>query len=152
MSVHCQRMLPWLKHLGVNFIVRSWRVIFSKVDPNANGSLDRFVFVRWYVDEKIFLKSAEEAERLVGWRWKVSLMDIQWGIFWKLISLIGNLIRKGCLWSRIQVCTLLGKENVWQQSFSRSEIGILVWISIHSIISKIKELTVAHLNRGMHGE
>ena len=33
----------------------------QKLYPNKSGSLDRFAFVRWYVDEKISLDSAEEA-------------------------------------------------------------------------------------------
>ena len=37
-----------------------------KVDPNESGSLDRFDFVRWYVDKEISLEYAEEADRLVG--------------------------------------------------------------------------------------
>ena len=38
-----------------------------KLDPNESGSLDRFAFVRWYVDEEVSLDSAKEAELLVGW-------------------------------------------------------------------------------------
>ena len=49
----------------------------QKLDPNESGSLDRFEFVRWYVDEEVSLGSTEEAKRLVGWGCKVSLMDIQ---------------------------------------------------------------------------
>ena len=48
-----------------------------KVDPNESGSLDRFAFLRWYVDKVVSLDSAEEAERLVGWGCKVSLTDLQ---------------------------------------------------------------------------
>ena len=47
-----------------------------KVDPNESGSLDRFEFVRWYLDEEVYLDSVGEAKRLVGWGYKVSLMDI----------------------------------------------------------------------------
>ena len=36
-----------------------------KVDPNESGSLDRFDFVRWYVDGKVSLESAEESECFV---------------------------------------------------------------------------------------
>ena len=49
----------------------------SKVYPNESDSLDRFDFVRWYVVEEVFLDSAEEAENLLGWACKVSLMDVQ---------------------------------------------------------------------------
>ena len=38
-----------------------------KLDPNKSGSLDRFVLVRWYVDEEVYLDSTEETECLVGW-------------------------------------------------------------------------------------
>ena len=38
-----------------------------KVDPNESVSLDRFAFLRWYVDKEVSLDSTEEAERLVGW-------------------------------------------------------------------------------------
>ena len=48
-----------------------------KVDPNESGSLDRFAFVRWYVDEEVSLDSAEEAKKLVGWSCKFSLIDLQ---------------------------------------------------------------------------
>ena len=48
-----------------------------KVHPNESGSLDRFSFVRWYVDKEVFLESSEDEERLVGWYCKVSLMDFQ---------------------------------------------------------------------------
>ena len=52
-----------------------------KVDPNESGSLDRFSFVRWYVEEEVSLDSAEDTERLVGWAFKVGLVDIQREIF-----------------------------------------------------------------------
>ena len=48
-----------------------------KVDPNESDSLDRFSFVRWYVDKEVSLESVEEAERLVGWDCRVSLLDLQ---------------------------------------------------------------------------
>ena len=35
-----------------------------------------FSFVIWYVDEEVSLDYAEEIERLVGWGFKVSLMDL----------------------------------------------------------------------------
>ena len=52
-----------------------------KVDPNESGSLDRFDFMRWYVDEEISLESTEEGQRLVGWACKTILLDIQREIF-----------------------------------------------------------------------
>ena len=48
-----------------------------KVDPNESGSLERFPFVRWYVDKEVSLESAEEAECLVGWGYNASLKDLQ---------------------------------------------------------------------------
>ena len=52
-----------------------------KVYPNESGSLDLFALVRWYVDKEVSLDSVEEAERLLGWDCKVSLMDLQREIF-----------------------------------------------------------------------
>ena len=49
----------------------------QKLDPNESGSLDHFTFVKWYVDEEVSLDSAGEAERLVGWGCKISMMDLQ---------------------------------------------------------------------------
>ena len=48
-----------------------------KVDPNESGSLDRFTFVRCYVDKEVSMDSTEELERLVDWDCKVSLIDLQ---------------------------------------------------------------------------
>ena len=53
--------------LGEIFHSEELAVHLLKIDPNESGSLDRFAFVRWYVDEEVSLESAEEAERLVGW-------------------------------------------------------------------------------------
>ena len=49
----------------------------QKVDPNECGSLDRFAFLRWYVDDEVSLDSAYKAERLVGWGCMVILIDLQ---------------------------------------------------------------------------
>ena len=38
-----------------------------KLDPNENGSLNRFSFVMWYVNKEDSLDSTYEAERLLGW-------------------------------------------------------------------------------------
>ena len=46
-----------------------------KVDPNESGSLERFDFVRCYVDEEVSLESAEEAEPWLGWGCKTILID-----------------------------------------------------------------------------
>ena len=48
-----------------------------KVEPNESGSLENFDFVRWYVEKEVSLEPTEEAERLVSWGCKVSLMDLQ---------------------------------------------------------------------------
>ena len=66
-----------IETLGEGFHSEDLAGHLRKVDPNESGSLDRFDFVRWYVDEEISLESAEEVERLVGWGCKVSLMDLQ---------------------------------------------------------------------------
>ena len=58
-----------------------------KVDPNESDSLDRFAFVRWHVEEEVSLYSVDEAEHLMGWGFKVSLMDLQYSIFWRVCSL-----------------------------------------------------------------
>ena len=55
-----------------------------KVYPNESGSLDYFDFVRCYMDKEVSMESTEEAERLVVWGYKVSLMDIQRAIFVKV--------------------------------------------------------------------
>ena len=38
-----------------------------KLYKNESGSLGRFAYVRWYVEEDVSLESTEESERLVGW-------------------------------------------------------------------------------------
>ena len=48
-----------------------------KVEKNVSGSLDCFDFLRWYVDNEVYMESVEEAENLVGWGCKVSMMDLQ---------------------------------------------------------------------------
>ena len=52
-------------------------VHLRKVDPNESDSLEHFSFLRWYVDEEVSLDSAEEANCLVSWGCKFSLMDRQ---------------------------------------------------------------------------
>ena len=58
-----------------------------KLDPNESVSLDRSFFVMWYVDEEVSLESAEEAENLVCWDCKVSLVDLQRVIFLMIYAL-----------------------------------------------------------------
>ena len=66
-----------IEKLGEDFHSEELAGHLRKVDSNESGSLDRFSFVMWYVDKKVYLDSAEEAEFLVGWGWKVGLMDLQ---------------------------------------------------------------------------
>ena len=70
-----------IETLGEGFHSEDQAGHLRKVDPNESCSLDRFTFVRWYVDEEVSLDSAEEAERLVGWACKVVLVDLQREIF-----------------------------------------------------------------------
>ena len=62
-------------------------VHLRKVDPNKIVSLDRFVFVRWYVDKKFYMDYKEEVERLMSWYCKFSIMALQLAIFLKVHSL-----------------------------------------------------------------
>ena len=94
-------------------------VHLTELDPNKSGSWDRFDFLRWYVEEEVFMDSAEEAESLVGWGYKVRLMDLHGVIFWRFIKWRGNKRSKDCLWRKAQVFSLRGKEKVQQHSFSR---------------------------------
>ena len=77
-----------------------------KLYPNESGSLDRFAFVRWYVDEEVSLDSSEEAECLVGWGFQVRLMDLQGEIFLKVHSLNREHDQENLYFKEIQVCTL----------------------------------------------
>ena len=65
-SSHRQSFLTWLKHLRGGFHSEELAGYLRKVDPNESGSLYRFAFVRWYVEEEVSLDSAEEEECLVG--------------------------------------------------------------------------------------
>ena len=49
----------------------------QRVHPHESGSLDRCSFVGRYVDKEVSLDSTDEAERLVGWDYKVGLMYLQ---------------------------------------------------------------------------
>ena len=59
----------------------------QKVGPNESGSLERFTFMMWYVNEEVSLDSTEEAEILVGWYCKSSMLDIQQKKYLKIHSL-----------------------------------------------------------------
>ena len=52
-----------------------------KLDPNESGSLDHFTSVRWYMDEEVSMDYSEEAELMVGWDCRVSMLDLQWEIY-----------------------------------------------------------------------
>ena len=73
-----------IETIGGGFHSKDLAGHLRKLDPNESGGLDRFSFVRWYVDEEVSLDSADEAEHLVGWGCKVSLMDLQLEIFLKV--------------------------------------------------------------------
>ena len=75
------KFVELIETLGEGFHSEELAGHLRKVDPNESGSLDRFDFMRWYVDEEISLESAEEGQRLVGWDCKTILLDIQREIF-----------------------------------------------------------------------
>ena len=50
-----------IESLGEGFHSEEMTGHLRKVDPNESGSLNRFSFVRWYVDEEVSLDSTEEA-------------------------------------------------------------------------------------------
>ena len=56
-----------IETLGEGFNSEDMAGHLREVYPNESGSLDHFIFVRWYVDKEVSLKSLEEAERFVGW-------------------------------------------------------------------------------------
>ena len=67
-----------IETLGEIFHSEELAVNLGKLYPNESGSLERFAFLRWYVDEEVSLDYADEEERLVGWGLNVSLMYFQW--------------------------------------------------------------------------
>ena len=48
-----------------------------RVESNESFNLESFAFVSCYVDKEVSMDSIEEAEHLVDWGCKVSLMDLQ---------------------------------------------------------------------------
>ena len=70
------KLVDLMETLGEGFHGEELAGHLQKVDPTESGSLDRFYFVGWYVDKEVSLESAEEADRLVGWACKVSLVDL----------------------------------------------------------------------------
>ena len=77
MSFHRQRKSELIETLGEGLRSEDLAGCLRIVNPNESGSLNRFSFVGWCVDEEVSLDSAEEAERLVGRGCKVGLMDFQ---------------------------------------------------------------------------
>ena len=77
------RVLPLSKFvncietLGDGFHSEDLAGHMRKLDPDEIGSVYRFPFLKWYVDEEVSLDSSEEAECLVGWGCKVVLVDLQ---------------------------------------------------------------------------
>ena len=71
------KFVDLIETLGEGFHSEELTSHIWKVDPNERSSLDRFPFVRWYLDKEVSLDSAEEAECLVSWACNVILMDIQ---------------------------------------------------------------------------
>ena len=67
MSFHCQRKSELIETLGEGLRSEDLAGCLRIVNPNESGSLNRFAFVGWCVDEEVSLDSAEEVERLVGW-------------------------------------------------------------------------------------
>ena len=61
------KFVDLIETLGGGFHSEELTGHLGEVDPNESGSLERFSFVRWCVDEEVSLNSAEEEERLVGW-------------------------------------------------------------------------------------
>ena len=66
-----------LSKFGEDFHSEELTGHLRKVDPNESVGLDHFVFVIWCLYEEVYLESAEEAEFLVVWVYKASLMDLQ---------------------------------------------------------------------------
>ena len=79
-SFHRQ-FLYLIEKIGEGFHSNELAGHIRKLDPNESGSLDRFAFLRQYVDKEVFLESAEEAESFLGQACKVRLMDLQRKIF-----------------------------------------------------------------------
>ena len=71
------KFIDLIETLGRGFHSEELAGHLQKLYPNESGSLDHFAFVRWYLDEEVSLDCAEEAECLVGWACKVSLVDLQ---------------------------------------------------------------------------
>ena len=70
------KFVDLIETLGEGFHSEDLAGNLRKVDPNEIGSLERFVFVRWYVENEVSMDSSEEAESLVGWACNVSLIYI----------------------------------------------------------------------------
>ena len=71
------RFVDLIETLGDGFHSEDLAGHIQKVDPNKSGGLYRLPFVRYYVDWEISLYYTEEGKCLVGWAYKVRLMDHQ---------------------------------------------------------------------------
>ena len=77
MYFHYQSFFDLFEIIEEIFHSKELAVHLRKVYPNESGSLDCFAFVRWYVDNVVYLESSEEEDRLVVQGYKVILIDLQ---------------------------------------------------------------------------
>ena len=61
------KFVDFIETLGEGFHIDEIAGNLRKVDPNESSILDRFSFVRWYVDNEVSMESTDEGECLVGW-------------------------------------------------------------------------------------
>ena len=66
-----------IETLGGGFHSEDMADRMQREDPNESVSLDRFAFVRWYMDEEVSVDSAEEAELFLGWYCKFIMLGLQ---------------------------------------------------------------------------
>ena len=59
------RFVDFIETLDEGFNIEELAGHIWKAETNESGGLDCFDFVRWYMDEEVYLHSTEEAERLV---------------------------------------------------------------------------------------
>ena len=126
-SLHSQRFLAWLKHLGRIFIVRINRVIC--------GKYTQMKVVVWTVlplwDGMWTRRYLWTSHRRQYIWWVGTAMSARWifseKYFWRLIHWRGNGSRKWYIWRRVQVFSFWVKEEFGQNSFSRpgSDWGVI---------------------------
>ena len=76
MFFHCQSFDLIDTH-GEGFHGKELVVNMRKVEQNESVSLDYLTYVGWYVEYEVSMGYSEEAASLVGWGYKVILMDLQ---------------------------------------------------------------------------